>query len=328
VSRRVQAATPMRTAVQHDATGRVTERIRPATEDELPACAAVWRASINDYIVPLGQREIPDDLTAVTGLYRHTRSTDPERFVVALDADDRIVAFASAVVREPVWFLSMLFVLPQAQGQGLGRRLLEHVRAGTEHLIHATATDALQPISNALYASAGIVPRVPLWNLIGRPDRPGAFPPLPADIHPVTFDEIVTEGRDDDALAAVVDRADEQTVGFRHPIDHRWIRPQKHGFVYRRRDGVVVGYGYAGESGRIGPIAVDDDALLAPVLGHLLDAVEPRGASAVWVAGDAGDAIRASLGAGLRIEGFPLLLAWDRPFADLRRYVPISPGLL
>jgi hypothetical protein len=32
--------------------------------------------------------------------------------------------------------------------------------------------------------------------------------------------------------------------------------------------------------------------------------------------------------AGLRIEDFPLLIGWNRPFADLSRYLPISPGLL
>ena len=32
---------------------------RPARPDELATCEAIWRTSINDYIVPLGQREIP-----------------------------------------------------------------------------------------------------------------------------------------------------------------------------------------------------------------------------------------------------------------------------
>jgi hypothetical protein len=28
------------------------------------------------------------------------------------------------------------------------------------------------------------------------------------------------------------------------------------------------------------------------------------------------------------MEPIPLLLCWDRPFADFSRYLPISPGLL
>ncbi len=78
----------------------------------------------------------------------------------------------------------------------------------------------------------------------------------------------------------------------------------------------------------MGPVVVRDDALLAPVLGHLLDAVPPRGASAVWVPGSADRALVALLRAGLRLDGFPVLLCWSRDFADFGRYVPNSPGLL
>jgi hypothetical protein len=48
----------------------------------------------------------------------------------------------------------------------------------------------------------------------------------------------------------------------------------------------------------------------------------------VWVPGSAGDAVVPLLRAGFRIDGFPVLLCWDRPFADFTRYVPMSPGLL
>ena len=34
------------------------------------------------------------------------------------------------------------------------------------------------------------------------------------------------------------------------------------------------------------------------------------------------------LRAGFRLEGFPCLICWDRPFADFARYVPVSPSLL
>jgi hypothetical protein len=90
----------------------------------------------------------------------------------------------------------------------------------------------------------------------------------------------------------------------------------------------VLGYGYASEAGRVGPIAVRDEALLGPVLGHLTSAVTPRGAFAIWLPGTADRAIVPALRAGFRLDQFPLLLCWDRPFVDLARYLPISPGLL
>jgi hypothetical protein len=78
----------------------------------------------------------------------------------------------------------------------------------------------------------------------------------------------------------------------------------------------------------VGPVAVRDEALLPAVLGQLLGTVKARGANALWLPGHAGDAIVALLAAGLRLEGFPVLVCWSRPFADFRRYLPISPGLL
>ena len=71
-----------------------------------------------------------------------------------------------------------------------------------------------------------------------------------------------------------------------------------------------------------------DESLLGPVLGHLMAVVVPRGAFALWVAGAADRAIVTSLQAGFRMDQFPVLLCWDRPFATFSHYLPISPGLL
>jgi hypothetical protein len=67
---------------------------------------------------------------------------------------------------------------------------------------------------------------------------------------------------------------------------------------------------------------------MGPILGHLTTTVVPRGAFAMWVTGSADQALVRSLKAGFRLDGFPVLLCWDRPFADFSRYLPISPGLL
>ncbi len=83
------------------------------------------------------------------------------------------------------------------------------------------------------------------------------------------------------------------------------------------RTATPVGYGYATEAGRVGPIATLDPALLAPILGHLTTAITPRGAFAMWLPGTADQAVVAALRAGFRLDAFPILLCWDRPFADL-----------
>jgi GNAT superfamily N-acetyltransferase len=325
---RTANATPARGGDRRAARDGVA--FRPALADDLHACWEVWRESLNDYMVPLNQPPIPVEADSITRLHEHLRSTDPEGFVVATrpaqHGAERVVGFASAIRRDDLWFLSMLFVRPEEQGVGLGRELLAHVLP-QDGAILATATDTAQPISNALYASLGIVPRMPLFSLIGRPTPDGDFDPLPSG---VVAQPISAGAYDrDDGVAGIVDAIDREILGFVRPRDHRLLGLEgRHGFLYRSPDGTVVGYGFASEVGRVGPVAARDEALLAPVLGHLLTAIEPRGASAVWVPGAAGGALLQLLRAGFRLEGFPVLLCWSRPFADFSRYLPISPGLL
>jgi GNAT superfamily N-acetyltransferase len=316
--------------------GSIDVSFRHATVDDLPVCGQIWRASITDYVVPLGQQPIPDELGPITRLYEHLHATDPERFVVAVTPDagmpggERVTGFALAVVREHVWFLSMLFVLPDTQARGIGRALLDRVLPSeVDGMVRATGTDSAQPISNALYATYGLVPRMQLLNLVGLPRRPDAFAPLPSGIVPVAFDELAAgpEGHAD--LVRTVDALDREIAGFAHPADHRYLRiDSRRGWLYRGPDGTALGYGYAGEAGRIGPIAVRDPELLGPIIGHLSSAVTPRGAFSMWLPGLADQAVVPALRAGFRLEPFPVLLCWDRPMIDLTRYIPISPGLL
>jgi hypothetical protein len=227
----------------------------------------------------------------------------------------------------------MLFVLPEEQATGIGRQLLERVLpVPGSGIALATATDSAQPISNALYSRYGIVPRMPLLDLTGELRRPEALPALPSGVTVTTFEDVVAgsaDGAGHRELAAIVNALDIATLGVEHPQDHAYLRVSgRRGFVYRSADGEVLGYGYTSEVGRVGPVAVKDPALLTPVLGHLLRAVQPRGAFAIWTPGAAGDAVRMLLDAGLRIEPFPILMCWDSPLTDYTRYVPISPGLL
>jgi GNAT superfamily N-acetyltransferase len=322
--------------------------LRPATTDDLPICARIWRESINDYTDRLNLPEVPDDLGPILRLYAHLRSTDPTRFLVAERPEPRsggsaaasIDAFIVAVVRDRLWLLSMLFILPRAQGRGLGRMLIRAVLPATEANgdpnapssgWHATATDSAQPISNGLYASLGMVPRMPLLRLVGVPERTDAFPPLPDGVEISPFEEIDRhgDGLGSSALAAELAALDRSALGVEREIDHAFLVAEgRQGFLYHDRSGAAVGYGYTSESGRVGPVALDDPALLAGVVGHLVTAVRPRGAFGLWVPGAAGEAVVPLLRAGFRLEGFPVLMCWDRPFADFTRYLPISPGLL
>ncbi|HEY8869483.1 MAG TPA: GNAT family N-acetyltransferase [Candidatus Limnocylindrales bacterium] len=333
---------------------------RPATTADLDACGEIWRDSINDYRRGLGMSEFPPEFASIRRLHAHTLATDPDRFLVVvraggpnvesgvesgvgpgverpvgrgLEAGERPVAFVSAVVRGPLWFLSMLFVRPEEQGAGIGRALLDqvlpatasdaaHETATTAATTLATCTDSAQPVSNGLYASLGIVPRMPLYDVIGYP-RPDAFPALPAGIVVSALDG---DGSDRE-IREIREIAGE--LGIDHRQDHDFLRTEdRRGFLYRDGGGRTAAFGYASPVGRLGPIGVRDPDLMAAVLGHLVRAVVPRGPFAMWVPGAADRAFVGLLRAGLRLDGLPVLMCWSRPFADFSRYVPISPGLL
>lgn len=330
---------------------------RPARPDDLAGCARVWWAGLHDYLARLNAAEgLSTDLTTVERLYAHLLETDPGGFWVAtrpggdqpddvpgaagqgIDAADRtteqVVGFGSALVRSRVWFLSMLFVDPGEQAAGVGSELFRRtMAAATGTTVRATITDAAQPISNALYAREGIVPRMPLYRMVGRPGRPGTIGSLPAGVSATMFDMVVREAGSFEAghrlLAEIVGEIDETVLGYAHPADHAFLRREgRVGLLYRDALGHPIGYGYTSVVGRVGPIAVRDEALLAPIVDHVLEAVRPAGASALWVPGSAGPLFAALLRAGLRLDGFPTLLCWSAPFADFTRYVPAAPGLL
>jgi GNAT superfamily N-acetyltransferase len=283
-------------------------------------------------------------------LIAHLIETDPERAWLATNSG--IVAFGIAVARERFSFLSFLFVRPELQAKGIGRELLGRCMAGPdgtsgprsvspswrgdEGSVRATCVDALQPVSTGLYAEQGIVPRLPLFSLVGRPDR-GALKAPGRSIVGVPFESIAeAEGPEGPegpegarALADTVDAIDRDVVGFLRPDDHDfWQREGRRGVLYQTADSKPLGYGYVQPSGRVGPIALADSSLAVPVLGDLMRRVRPAGAWQVVVPGNAVEPLVALLRAGLRFEGSPALYCATRPSIDFERYLPAGFALI
>jgi GNAT superfamily N-acetyltransferase len=353
----------------------LTEAItyRYATDDDLTTCTQIWASGIGDYYRNrLHQIWEPGDLEPLRRLLAHLRTTDPELFLVAAagPADDaRVLGFGSANRRGPTWYLSMLFIEPNAQSEGIGRGILTRLlpegarhevtpgaeptraerddwhgtaraeraagaesMAGTERPLIGTAVDSAQPISTGLYARFGMIPQVPVVQVVGRPTALADLPALSSGVSSIPFDELAAGppgGPGHRALVDAIGSIDRMVLGYERPEDHRFLRLEgRRGFLFRGGDDAPIGYGYAAPSGRLGPVAALDPIRLATFTTYLLTAVIPPGANAIWVPGGSGDVLPMLLRAGLRIEGFPALLCWDRPVFDVSRYVPISLGLI
>ncbi len=313
------------------------------------ACALLWKDAIEDYLVPLGQPALSDELGPLKRLLAHTMATDPDRFWVALDTGGAFAGFSSATVREGLWFLAMLFVRPGLQGRGVGEALMDRAQAGrdvdpggpavpspdqpfdTGFHTWGMCTDAAQPRSNGLYARRGMPPRVPVWRVVGEVRRWSALPALPSSLEAVPFEHLALDGPDGERrLEETVATVDRELIGAAHPPDHWHLRQEgRAGFLVRERaGGRALGYVYGSGGGRLGPLAALDPELQPALCGVAIRDTPTFGTVAMWVPGTADRAMRALLAAGLRLEGFPGLVCWSRADHPFERYVPISLALV
>ena len=301
---------------------------RRADAADLPRLFPVFRTALNAYLEPAGQPLVPD-VDDQHLVYEHLLRQDPERLWVAERADGKaereradgkIVAWAAGLLRGDWWFLGDLFVLPEAQGIGVGARLFDLAQTGARAAaVRATVTDSLQPISNTLYARRGLLPREVLVGFGGRPreglERPrlGTLEPEPLTL------ASVSELREVDAASIGVDRT----------VDHGFYlgTSGRRGWLFRRA-GQPVGYVMVRSDGWVGPAAARRAADMEPLVTYALAELVAGGATKVsaGVTGRCEGAQRAFWAAGLVFTSSPGLLLASRPFGRLDRYLAASYG--
>src|SRR5215510_15437970 len=133
--------------------------------------AEVWRvhvAASNDLMVRRGRPAARPADAPVASDARVALASDPDGYFCAVE-DGRIRGMVSALVRGRLWYLSMLFVLPDDQSRGLGRALIERALAyGQARGAEIRFTWAtLDPRAQARYVMAGMAPRWPIYRVDG-----------------------------------------------------------------------------------------------------------------------------------------------------------------
>jgi hypothetical protein len=283
---------------------------RPIDPGDLEACADVFYAADDDLMKKRGMPITPRNRVALLRLFGHIQATSPHRAWLA-ERDGRVLGFGMSAEREDLVFLSFLFIEPAEQARGLGRELLERSMAGANKT--AVCIFSVQPISAALYAMYGMVPRVPLYTITGRPKKP--LPALPDGFAVVPLEAEHT---------ADLDRA---VVGFARAQDHAaWLSWERRLFgLFEGRQ--LVGYGYAQQSGRLGPMVVARSELILPFIGQLMREVQSLEDWMVNVPGPAAEAFSGLLSAGMRIDGPPVLFCATSHSIDHSRYLPSTFAL-
>ena len=142
---------------------------RPLTTSDIDGCIDVFYEADEALTAGLNMAINPRNPQAMRLIFEHVSSTTAGRAWIATDGGE-IQGFGMAVEREQMTFLAFLFVRPGAQAAGVGASL--YARCMPQSGYRGTCMWSVQPIAAALYARHGLVPRVPIYTLIGRPRDP------------------------------------------------------------------------------------------------------------------------------------------------------------
>lgn len=302
-------------------------RFRLAAAGDVRAAAQIAAAALADLRV--GQKGEPDTCPgeALVPVFAHLVRHDGPRFWLA-EHEDRVVGCGAGLERGTLWFLAALFVLPEFQGLGVGRGLLERAMEGRPRAggVAAVLSSASNPVSNGLYARRSMCPLMPAINLAGR---------LPGDLRRPAMaglDVAPLSAGDMEALRAV----DAGVVGFDRTVDHSWLlsEARRRGWLFRRQDR-PAGYAYVGgdgtgDAGAVGPVAAlrarDSETIVRFVLAEL--AGQGATGACLYVPGANLRVQRLLWAAGFGFEGSAGLLGASRPFGRFDRYVFAGDALM
>ncbi|MEU9126733.1 GNAT family N-acetyltransferase [Kitasatospora sp. NPDC048540] len=113
---------------------------------------------------------------------RHLARTDPRGCWVA-ERDGAVLGAALSLRREGVWILALFAVAPEAQGQGVGRLLLERTAAYGRGCLRGMLCASPAPAAAVHYRRAGLTLH-PAMTLSGTVDRAGLLDPGDIPVHP------------------------------------------------------------------------------------------------------------------------------------------------
>lgn len=282
-------------------------RIRRAEEGDLLALGEIFGTTVTY----LTERYRPEQVGAVPlnaedrlPTYRHLLATG----AMFVAEDPEPIGFSAAVVRDGVWFLSQLWVLPQHHGRGAGAALLDEALAWGRGASAFTVIASPHPAAQVLYLRASMYPlwtQLELTGKIASSEMPEGFGTL------------------EEADQPWVDELDREVRGIARPQDHVLWRANAEGLALRR-EGQPVGYAYVWPDGKIGPGAVKDPTDTPSVIAAARSRAE--GSMTVAVPSTNWTALRELTREGFVPSGSNTFMS-SRPLPDASRYLSSGGAL-
>ena len=261
---------------------------------------------------------IPDQRRALAARAASLRDF-PDRFWVA-EIDGTVAGFSIAYLRDAHWHLKSLQVVPAHQGLGIGGELMRRCMVDLPPgAVRSVVSEAIQPISNALYVRAGMYPRLVLYALAGDP----------AAARRLSRDQVVASAPASDAE---LDELDRDVIGYARPDAHRLWRSviDAERLVSARSGGGLVGYAYIANDGTIGPALGRTPRDLRSVIGHSMGRLAETGSRSanVLVPGTLRPVLDGLFRAGFRIGPVPLFFMASSPAPGFRLQAFSPDGVL
>ncbi len=284
-------------------------QIRPATEDDLADIGKIFDAASAWLIEKYRPDQIGEPAVSVTnreGLYRHLLDTGG----VFMALDPEPAGFSAAIVREGVWFLSLLWVLPDRHGSGIGSALLEETLAWGKGAAAFSVVASPYPVAQLIYLRSSMYPLYVQIDMAGNvPEQKpvdGVDPLESSDQH-------------------WVDELDREVRGVARPEDHGFWRSEARGLALRR-DGSPIGYVYGWPDGKIGPGVARDPGEVAVLLAAAAGVLPRKVRATVAVPSTNWSALRELIRTGFAPIGSNTFMA-SRPLGDPTRYISSGGAL-
>jgi GNAT superfamily N-acetyltransferase len=231
----------------HDSASRqgIVSSARPLTDEDI---RADW----------LRQRPVVEFLAAQPGRY------------VLCEGDDGPIAYARVVQFEHMEELTELMVVPEHQGHGIGRRLLERVWPGAPSAELGRVVVAAGAASDlTLYTEFGVMPVAGHWHMRQRTElylerRAQETETTDPGVHLLKPDRAVAEWK----------RLEPPAVGHERPALHEFFARDRNCLAaLDPRSGEAKALCWVSSDGDIGPAVAADPGALAPVIVAALDRV-------------------------------------------------------
>ncbi|MFQ5945877.1 MAG: GNAT family N-acetyltransferase [Anaerolineae bacterium] len=297
---------------------------RIAEEKDLRAVHDILREALDRFAVEQNRPRVEMDFQGSLPLWHHFLGTSQGGFWIA-EVKGRPVGFTCGIVRDHMWLVSFLVVLPEHQGAGLARELLERVLESSysgKVEVRAAYADAANLASVSLYTRHGLYPQVPILRMEGlisrlRPGQDVKDPP----------EHVVAEL--DEESVRILGVIDASAQGTSRAVDHRyWLgAPEMRCYLFRKGD-EPAGYAYLSDDGNIGPLAATKPAYLKPILNMSVDRLADQGLDTfqVRVPGLNREALSLLYQRAFTLLDVQLVLS-SAPFGRWENYI-ISPAAL